>query len=80
VLLGLGLVSASQAVALWQFQALFGIVVGIAAGSAYTPLIATTTSWFTRHRSLAVALVSVGLGIGSITVAPLATWMIIAHG
>jgi predicted MFS family arabinose efflux permease len=41
---------------------------------------ATTTSWFTTHRSLAVALVSMGLGIGSMTVAPLATWIIIEHG
>ena len=31
-------------------------------------------------RSLAVALVSVGLGIGAVTVAPLATWIIVEHG
>ena len=80
VLLGLGLVAVSQAVELWQFQALFGVLVGVAAGSSYTPLIATTTNWFTRHRSLAVALVSVGLALGSMTVAPLATWIIVEHG
>ena len=80
VLLGLGLGAASRAVELWQFQALFGVLVGIAAGSSYTPLIATTTNWFTRHRSLAVALVSVGLGISALTVAPLATWIIVQHG
>ena len=79
-LLGLGLAAASQAAELWQFQALFGVLVGSAAGSSYTPLIATTTNWFTRHRSLAVALVSAGLGIGSMTVAPLATWIIVEHG
>jgi MFS family permease len=79
-LLGIGLIAASRAVELWQFQALFGILVGTAAGSAYTPLIATTTNWFTRHRSLAVALVSVGLALGSLTVAPLATWVIVEHG
>jgi MFS family permease len=80
VLLGLGLAASSRAVELWQFQALFGVLVGSAAGSAYTPLIATTTNWFTRHRSLAVALVSVGLALGSMTVAPLATWIILEHG
>src|SRR2546427_12316174 len=37
---------------------------------------ATTTRWFTRHRSLAVALVSAGLGLGSTTTAPLARWII----
>src|SRR5213083_261398 len=76
VLLGLGLVTASQAATLGQFQVLFGVIVGFAAGSLYAPLTATTTRWFTRHRSLAVALVSAGLGLGSTTTAPLARWII----
>jgi MFS family permease len=69
-------VTASQAATLSEFQLLFGVIVGFAAGSFYAPLTATTTSWFTRHRSLAVALVSAGIGIGSMTVAPFARWMI----
>jgi len=80
VLLGIGLAAASQAATLWQFQLLFGAIVGTAAGSSYAPLIAATTNWFTRHRSLAVALVSLGLAIGTFTVAPLATWLIVEHG
>ena len=76
VLLGLGLVAASQAATLLQFQLLFGIMVGLAAGSFYAPLIATATRWFTRHRSLAVALVSAGLGLGSVPIAPLSRWLI----
>jgi MFS family permease len=75
-LLGFGLVTASQAATLGQFQALFGVIVGFAAGSLYTPMTATTTRWFTRHRSLAVALVSAGLSLGSSTAAPLARWLI----
>ena len=38
--------------------------------------VATATRWFTVHRSLAVALVSSGMGIGSMTVSPLARWII----
>src|SRR5437899_754714 len=76
VLLGLGLMTASQAVTLGQFQVLFGVIVGFAAGSFYAPLTATATDWFTRHRSLAVALVSAGMAIGSMTVAPFARWVI----
>src|SRR6266403_4551712 len=41
VLLGLGLVTASRAATLGQFQLLFGVIVGVAAGSFYAPLIAT---------------------------------------
>jgi MFS family permease len=76
VLLGLGLVTASRASTLGQFQLLFGVLVGVAAGSFYTPMTATTARWFTRHRSLAVALVSAGLSVGSAIMAPLARWLI----
>ena len=79
VLLGLGLVTASQTTSLVQFQLVFGVVVGLAAGSFYTPLTATTTRWFTRHRSLAVALVSAGLSVGSAIMGPVARWLITTH-
>jgi MFS family permease len=76
ILLGLGTVLASRAATLTEFQLYFGAMVGFAAGSLYIPLTATTTRWFTRHRSLAVALVSAGLGLGSTTAAPLARFII----
>jgi MFS family permease len=79
LLLGLGLVTASHAAQLWQFQLLFGVMVGLAAGSFYAPLIATITRWFTVNRSLAVALVSSGMGLGSLLVAPLSRWMITTY-
>jgi MFS family permease len=75
-LLGLGLVTASRATSIGQFQILFGVLVGLAAGSVYTPLTATTVRWFTRHRSLAVALVSAGLSLGSSTTAPVVRWLV----
>jgi MFS family permease len=79
VLLGLGLITASHAAELWQFQLLFGILVGLAAGSFYAPLIATITRWFTAHRSLAVALVSAGMGLGSLFIAPLSRSLITSY-
>ena len=79
VLLGLGMMMASQAASLVQFQVLFGVLVGTATGSFYVPMTATTTRWFTRHRSLAVALVSAGISVGSATVGPLARWIITGY-
>src|SRR5437660_12077267 len=79
VLLGLGMVTASQATTLGQFQVLFGVLVGVATGSLYVPMTATTTRWFTAHRSLAVALVSAGLSLGSSVMGPIARWMISAY-
>jgi MFS family permease len=77
--LGLGMVAASQARTLLQFQILFGTIVGVAAGSFYAPMTAVTTRWFTRNRSLAVALVSAGLSFGSTLMAPLARWLISSY-
>jgi MFS family permease len=79
ILLGLGMVLASRAGTLLQFQLLFGAIVGVAAGSFYAPMTATTTKWFTRNRSLAVALVSAGLSVGSTVMAPLARWLISSY-
>ena len=79
VLLGLGMVLASRAGTLLQFQLLFGALVGVASGSFYAPLTATTAKWFTRNRSLAVALVSAGLSVGATVMAPLARWMITTY-
>jgi MFS family permease len=78
-LLGLGMVVASRANTLPQFQLLYGVIVGVASGSFYAPLISTTTKWFTQNRSLAVALVSAGLSVGSTVMAPLSRWLISSY-
>jgi MFS family permease len=80
VLLGVGLVGASRAQTLFEFQLLFGGVVGIAAGSFYAPMMAAATGWLEARRNLAAALVSAGMGMGSMTVSPLAAWLIEAFG
>ena len=77
--LGLGMVAASRATTLLQFQLLFGTIVGVAAGAFYAPMTAVTTRWFTRNRSLAVALVSAGLSFGATLMAPLARWLISSY-
>jgi len=79
VLLGGGLVAASQANTLLQFQLCFGVLVGLAIGSFYAPLTALTTKWFTENRSLAVALVSAGMGLGSTVLGPLVRGLITSY-
>lgn len=79
LLLGLGLALASRASSLLEFQLIYGIVVGVAAGAVFAPMIATVTGWFDRHRSLAVSLVSAGMGVAPMTISPFAQWLISAH-
>src|SRR5262249_5820842 len=78
-LLGLGMVTASQASSLRWFQLLFGVLVGFAAGSFYAPMMAVTTRWFTKQRSRAVALVVSGVCVGSMTIGPFARWIIATY-
>ncbi|QND54788.1 MFS transporter (plasmid) [Phyllobacterium sp. 628] len=79
VLLGLALVLASRATSLIEFQLTYGILVGVAASAFFAPMIATTTGWFETNRSLAVSLVSAGMGVAPMTVSPFARWLILAY-
>lgn len=75
-LLGLSTVLAGRASTLLEFQLCYGVLMGAAAGSFFAPVIATTASWFERHRSLAVSLVSAGMGVAPMTISPLAAWLV----
>jgi MFS family permease len=76
VLLGLGLVLASRATSQSAFLLTYGLIVGVAAGSFFAPMIAAVMGWFERHRSLAVSLVSVGVGVAPMTISPFAAWLV----
>jgi MFS family permease len=76
VLVGLGLVLASRATSLLEFQLTYGVLVGIAGGAFFAPLISATTMWFDTNRALAVSLVSAGVGVAPMTVSPFARWLI----
>jgi MFS family permease len=75
-LLGLALVLASRATSLVAFQLTYGIMVGLAAGAFFAPMIAAATRWFEDNRSLAVSLVSAGMGVAPMTISPFARWLI----
>jgi predicted MFS family arabinose efflux permease len=79
VLLGLGLVLSSQVTTLLQLYVTFGVVVGFSVGAFYAPLTATATRWFTANRGLAVGIVSGGIGLGILVIAPLARALITAY-
>ena len=79
VLLGIGLVVASRATTLAEFELTFGLLVGAAGGSIYAPLMTIASAWFDRQRNLAVSLVSAGMGMSPLVVAPLVRGLISAY-
>jgi len=76
IFLGLGLAIASRATSLLEFQLLFGVLIGAAGAAFYVPLSAAAAAWFDKNPSLAVALVSAGMGVAPMVVSPFATWLI----
>lgn len=80
VLLGLASVLASRAQSLLAFQATFGVLIGAAAGAFFAPIIGATSVSFDKRRGLAIALVSAGMGVAPMTIAPLAGWLVTWFG
>jgi len=79
VLLTTGLALASLATSLVTFQLLFGAVVGVSAAAIFAPMMACVTGWFDTRRSLAVSLVSAGMGMAPMTMSPLVAWLVQSH-
>lgn len=79
LLLTTGLALASLATSLLAFQMLFGVVVGFSAAAIFAPMMACVTGWFDTRRSLAVSLVSAGMGMAPMTMSPLAAWLVQGH-
>jgi len=78
LIVGTCLALASRAHSLLAFQILFGIGVGGGSAAIFAPMMACVTGWFDTHRSLAVSLVSAGMGLAPMTMSPLAAWLITA--
>lgn len=79
LLLGLGIVLSSRSTSLLEFQLIYGVLVGVAAGAVFAPMMVTVTGWFDKHRSLAVSLVSAGMGMAPMTISPFAQWLISSY-
>jgi MFS family permease len=62
-----------------QFVLAYGVVVGLSAGSFFVPMMAAVTGWLPERRSLAVSLVSAGMGVAPMTISPLAAWLLTSY-
>lgn len=79
VVLAASLALASRAGSLLEFQLLFGLLVGAATAAVFAPMMACVTGWFDTQRGLAVSLVSAGMGMAPMTMAPFAAWLVTVY-
>ena len=75
-LVGIGLVVASFAQALWQVQAAFAVCIGVGVGMSYVPAAGAVQKWFDRRRGLASGIAIAGIGVGTLVVPPIGAALI----
>jgi MFS family permease len=80
ILTGLGLAAASVARSLPEVYAAYGLGVGLGVGCAYVPAIGAVQRWFVRRRGFASGLAVSGIGVGTLLMPPLASYLIEALG
>ncbi|MCF6370807.1 MFS transporter [Rhizobium halophilum] len=74
--LAISLAWTSRTTSAFEFQLIFGLVVGLSIAAILPPLMASVMGWFDTQRSLAVSLASAGMGMAPMTVSPFAAWLV----
>ncbi len=76
VFTGLSLVLTSQTNALWQLFITYSLLLAMGTGPLYVVPMSVVSRWFDRKRGLALGLSSMGIGLGTMVMAPFATYLI----
>jgi MFS family permease len=79
LLLGLGYLLMSQANTSWQLYLFFGVIVGIAMGGIWIPLLSSVARWFVGRRGLMTGIVMSGGGVGRLIGPPVVNQLISAY-
>jgi len=80
VFLVAGLLATSRVTSIQLGYLTYGIGVGIGVACAYVPMVAAVGGWFERQRTTALGFAVAGIGVGTLTVVPLADWAIGRYG
>ncbi len=79
-LLGLGCLLVSQINAIWQLYLLYGVLIGGGLSGAVGPMMATVARWFVRRRGMMTGFTVSGLGMGTLIMPPVASWLVSSYG
>ena len=80
ILTGAGLALAGAARTLTEVYMAYGLGVGLGVGCAYVPALGAVQRWFARRRGFASGLAVSGIGVGTLVMPPLASFLIGALG
>jgi OFA family oxalate/formate antiporter-like MFS transporter len=74
---GLSLLLTSQTLALWQLFITYSLLFCVI-GAVYTTTVGTVSRWFDKNRGLALGISCAGIGLGTLAIAPFATYLIVS--
>ena len=78
VLAGVGYLMMSQISEFWQLYLFYGVLIG-AGTSTFTSLTSTIARLYDERRTIMTGIVTVGIGVGSLIVPPMANQIILSH-
>jgi len=80
VVLALGYCLMPLVTSTWQFFLFYGLIVGAGIGGIFVPLVVLIARWFAIRRNMMTGVVTSGVGIGMLIIAPLANHLISTQG
>ncbi|HEX7034565.1 MAG TPA: MFS transporter [Pseudomonadales bacterium] len=80
LLVGSGLTLAAMAQSLTEVYVAYGLGIGLGVGLSYVPVLGTVQRWFIRRRAFASGIAVSGIGVGTLVMPPLASFLIESFG
>ncbi|MFC1907596.1 MFS transporter [Chloroflexota bacterium] len=80
IFLGLGYILMSLIDTIWQLYLVYGVIISIGVSGAFIPLASTIARWFILKRGVMTGILTAGVGVGTMLLPRLASWLIEGYG
>jgi MFS family permease len=79
IICGLSLVIMSRVQSSWQLYLTYSVLLSLGTGAMYIIVMSTGSHWFFKKRATALGIMGAGGGLGTVIMAPVSAWMILAY-
>ncbi len=77
--IGIGYLLMPRVSNLWEYYAVYGVIIGIGFSTVTIPTMTTIARWFVKRRGLMTGIVQAGSGVGGMILSPLVGWLILTQ-
>ncbi len=79
LLAGAGYVLLFWITSIWQMYIIYGVIIGLGMGAIFVPVSTTLPRWFVARRNMSNGIALVGMGVGTLMIAPIAHWLVTTY-